>query len=96
MKTALKKTLVGAFALAGFALALPALAVLTPPEAIPSQLNAADAPPEDPASSRDTATAPEPGSIAVLIGLAVLSMGTSAISHMRSKKYLALFKPVQE
>ena len=42
------------------------------------------------------AAAPEPGSIAALMGLAALSLGTSAVSRMRSKKYLALFKPVQK
>jgi len=38
------------------------------------------------------AAAPEPGGIAALMGLAALSLGSSAVSRIRSQKYLALFK----
>ena len=38
------------------------------------------------------AAAPEPGSIAALVGLAALSLGSTAVSRMRSPKHLALFK----
>ncbi|MEI6561721.1 MAG: hypothetical protein WCO68_06520 [Verrucomicrobiota bacterium] len=42
------------------------------------------------------AAAPEPGSIAALMGLAALSLGSSAVSRMRSKKHLALFQAVKQ